>query len=46
MTISYKWLMDYFQQPIPHEKLNLILNAIGLEVEGYEEYQEIKGNLA
>ena len=45
MTISYKWLMDYFQQPIPHEKLNLILNSIGLEVEGYEAYQEIKGNL-
>lgn len=46
MTISYKWLMDYFQQPIPHEKLNLILNSIGLEVESYDEYQEIKGNLA
>ena len=46
MTISYKWLMDYFQQPIPHEKLNLILNSIGLEVESYDEYQEIRGNLA
>ena len=45
MTISYKWLMDYFQQPIPHDKLNLILNSIGLEVESYEVYQEIKGNL-
>ena len=38
--------MDYFQQTIPHEKLNLILNSIGLEVESYEEYHEIKGNLA
>lgn len=38
--------MDYFPQPIPHEKLNMILNSIGLEVEGYEEYAEIKGNLA
>jgi len=46
MTISYTWLMDYFPQPIPHEKLNMILNSIGLEVEGYEEYAEIKGNLA
>lgn len=46
MTISYNWLMDYFQQPIPHEQLNLILNSIGLEVESYDEYQEIKGNLA
>jgi phenylalanyl-tRNA synthetase beta chain len=46
MTISYKWLMDYFATPIAHDKLSLILNSIGLEVEGYEEYQEIKGNLA
>ncbi len=38
--------MDYFATPIAHEKLSLILNSIGLEVEGYEEYQEIKGNLA
>lgn len=38
--------MEYFAAPIPHEKLSLILNSIGLEVEGYEEYQEIKGNLA
>lgn len=38
--------MDYFPQPIPHEKLNMILNSIGLEVEGYEAYAEIKGNLA
>ena len=45
MTISYKWLMDYFQTPVPHDKLSLILNSIGLEVESYEEYQEIKGGL-
>lgn len=45
MTISYKWLMDYFQNPVPHNKLSLILNSIGLEVESYEEYQEIKGGL-
>ena len=38
--------MDYFATPIAHDKLSLILNSIGLEVEGYEEYQEIKGNLA
>lgn len=37
--------MDYFQNPVPHNKLSLILNSIGLEVEGYEEYQEIKGGL-
>ena len=38
--------MDYFQQPIPHDKLSTILNSIGLEVEGYEHYEEIKGGLA
>ena len=37
--------MDYFQTPIPHDKLSLILNSIGLEVESYEAYQEIKGGL-
>ncbi|MFN6375373.1 MAG: phenylalanine--tRNA ligase subunit beta [Chitinophagia bacterium] len=46
MTISYKWLMDYFAEPIAHDKLANILNAIGLEVESYDEYQEIKGGLA
>jgi len=45
MTISYKWLMDYFQTPVPHDKLSLILNSIGLEVESYDAYQEIKGGL-
>jgi len=37
--------MDYFAEPIAHDKLAGILNAIGLEVESYEEYQEIKGGL-
>lgn len=37
--------MDYFQTPIPHDKLSLILNSIGLEVESYDTYQEIKGGL-
>ena len=37
--------MDYFQTPVPHDKLSLILNSIGLEVESYEAYQEIKGGL-
>ncbi|MFN5421938.1 MAG: phenylalanine--tRNA ligase subunit beta [bacterium] len=45
MTISYKWLMDYFSEPIGVDKLSEILNSIGLEVEGIEKYQEIKGNM-
>ncbi len=38
--------MEYFSEPIPHDKLSLILNSIGLEVESYEHYQEIKGGLS
>lgn len=38
--------MDYFDEPIPHEKLSLILNSIGLEVESYEHFQEVRGGLA
>lgn len=45
MTISYKWLMDYFDKSIEPEKLMNILNSIGLEVEGFGAFNEIKGNL-
>jgi len=38
--------MDYFNEPIPAKKLVDILNSIGLEVEGFEKYEEVKGNLA
>jgi len=37
--------MDYFDEPIPHEKLSHILNSIGLEVESYEHFQEVRGGL-
>lgn len=37
--------MDHLSEPIGHDKLMDILNAIGLEVEGHEHYQEVKGNL-
>ena len=37
--------MDYFGEAIEPEKLMSILNSIGLEVEGIEAFQEIKGNL-
>ncbi len=45
MTISYKWLLDYLPEPVEVEKLLQILNAIGLEVESAEPYEEVKGNL-
>jgi phenylalanyl-tRNA synthetase beta chain len=46
MVLSYKWLSDYLPVELPHEKLSMILNAIGLEVESYEAYEEVPGGLA
>lgn len=37
--------MDYFSEPIGLDKLSDILNSIGLEVEGIEKYQEVRGNM-
>ena len=46
MVLSYKWLSDYLPVELPHEKLSMILNAIGLEVESYEAFEEVPGGLA
>lgn len=46
MVLSYKWLMDYLPAPLAHDKLAMILNAIGLEVESYDLYEEVPGSLA
>lgn len=45
MTISYKWLSEYLPVTIEPERLARILNSIGLEVEKFEKYEEIKGGL-
>jgi len=45
MILSYNWLMDYLPVPVEPEKLSRILNSIGLEVESFEEYEEVKGGL-
>jgi phenylalanyl-tRNA synthetase beta chain len=46
MVLSYKWLSDYLPVELPHEKLSMILNAIGLEVERYDAYEEVTGGMA
>jgi len=46
MVLSYKWLSDYLPVELPYEKLSMILNAIGLEVESYEAFEEVPGGLA
>ena len=45
MTISYKWLSEYLPVTIDPERLARILTSIGLEVESFEKYEEIKGGL-
>jgi phenylalanyl-tRNA synthetase beta chain len=45
MTISYNWLCDYLPVKIEPERLSKILTSVGLEVEGLEKYEEVKGGL-
>jgi len=45
MTISYKWLSEYLPVTVEPERLNRILTSVGLEVESFEKYEEIKGGL-
>ncbi|MFT4016038.1 MAG: phenylalanine--tRNA ligase subunit beta [Agriterribacter sp.] len=45
MTISYNWLSTYLPVKIEPERLSIILTSLGLEVESFEPYEEIKGNL-
>ncbi len=45
MTISYKWLLEYLPVELDPEKISVILNSIGLEVEKLEKYEEVRGGL-
>ena len=45
MTISYKWLSEYLPITVEPERLARILTSIGLEVESFEKYEEVKGGL-
>ncbi len=45
MILSYNWLMDYLPIPVEPDKLSRILNSIGLEVEGFDDYEEVKGGM-
>jgi phenylalanyl-tRNA synthetase beta chain len=45
MTISYNWLCDYLPVRIEPDRLSGILTSIGLEVEGVEKYESVKGGL-
>jgi phenylalanyl-tRNA synthetase beta chain len=45
MTISYNWLQQYLPKKLNVEELSAILTSIGLEVEGTEVVEAIKGGL-
>ena len=45
MKISYNWIKDYLNIDIDPNKLSEILTGIGLEVEGVEEWESVKGGL-
>lgn len=46
MKISLNWLKDYIQIDLPAERIAEILTDTGLEVEGLEKIETIKGGLA
>ena len=46
MNISFKWLKDYLKSDLTAEEAATILTDIGLEIEGFERVESIKGGLA
>lgn len=46
MKISYNWLKQYINLDVTPEIVSRVLTDIGLEVEGMEEFQSVKGGLA
>ncbi|MEZ4960349.1 MAG: phenylalanine--tRNA ligase subunit beta [Saprospiraceae bacterium] len=46
MTISLNWLKKYIDIDLPAEEISNLLTSLGLEVEGMEEVETIKGGLA
>ena len=45
MKISYSWLKNYLNLELPSEEISILLTDIGLEVEGIEEIESVKGGL-
>ena len=45
MNISYKWLKDYLKFDLSPEQTSAALTSIGLETEGIEEIETIRGGL-
>ena len=45
MNISYKWLREYVETTLSAQEVAAALTSAGLEVDGVEEVQTIKGGL-
>jgi phenylalanyl-tRNA synthetase beta chain len=45
MKISYNWIKDYLKIDLDAHKVAEILTGIGLEIEGMEEWESVKGGL-
>lgn len=45
MKISYNWLKEYLKCSLDTQQISLLLTDIGLEVEGIETFESIKGGL-
>ena len=45
MNISYNWLKEYLDFDLQPEEVSAALTSIGLETDGVEEVQTIKGGL-
>lgn len=45
MKISYNWLKEYTNLPLNPEEISILLTDTGLEVDGMEIYESIKGGL-
>ncbi|MGY8945743.1 MAG: phenylalanine--tRNA ligase subunit beta [Flavobacteriales bacterium] len=45
MNISFNWIKEFLNFDIDIEEISNILTDIGLEVEGIDDYQEIRGGL-
>src|ERR1035437_5067450 len=45
MKISYNWIKDYLKIDLEPAKVAEILTAIGLEIEGMDEWVSVKGGL-
>jgi phenylalanyl-tRNA synthetase beta chain len=45
MKISYNWIKDYLKTDLDPHQAAAILTAIGLEIEGTEEWYSVKGGL-